>query len=205
VPGIDAPLEEHDHDSSPGIPISTLNVHRGRGAPRTRAPPRRNSAVHRPVPHSTAPALVIPPPTTEAAAVYSRIQDQLDGLRSSIEVLSHSVDPESLVTFGETKEDVMPSITDIGSFIAKTNVEANNFITKCASLTRQVEQLMAKHTKVASNCYTRRVMEVTVREAQRVRNEVAQINDRMRRDQEERDRLLASLPSNPRPTRRQRH
>lgn len=197
VPGIDAPVER---SASPDIPITNLRVTRNLRVPQSTA----STVAPRAAARSTVAPLVIPEPTPEASAIYQRIQNQFDAIEEAYAQLYSLIDPSNLATFGETKEDRMPNISNMNDFTASLTTAANKLADKAETRHRCLNRDRTAVTKIASGNHARRVQETTVREQERVRNQVNELNERMQRDKEERDRLLASLPSNPRPTRRQR-
>jgi hypothetical protein len=102
---------------------------------------------------------------------------------------------------GEYKTAIPNNITNIDHYITSTNVARSSFITKLSTEATRAERLLADHTRIAGRIYVGRSAAPTIRERDRVRNQIAQEKaDKDASDQAFNERiaaLQASLPATP--------
>jgi len=102
---------------------------------------------------------------------------------------------------GEYKTAIPNSITNIDHYIASTNIARSSFLTKLSTEATRAERLLADHTRIAGRAYVCHAAAPTIRERDRIRQQIAQEKaDKDASDQAFNDRmatLQASLPATP--------
>jgi hypothetical protein len=113
-----------------------------------------------------------------------------------------------MASLGECKTTIPNSLPDIDRYISSTNIACSSLLNKFGAEPTRLERYMAEHTKDAGRIYVGRSAAPTIRERDRIRDQIAEENAAFEATQQaHNDRmaaLQASLPSSTRAPRGRR-